>query len=181
MFFYNITIKYILATHSLSHSTFNKEVTLWFLLRGEVKVEASLKSVEAELARGEVSPGCLGGGLLEVKGRLSLLDRLSEGRLDRLSGDKGGRGGRGKVRGLLVGSVKGVHKGVDSITVGTGWNMTGIGNNSLGSKVGSVLVESEVSVCGVVGVDEGVGVRLCSRLERLSLIVIIVGLLNNRS
>merc|ERR1740131_782651 len=32
-----------------------------------------------------------------------------------------------------------------------------------------------------MGVDEGVGVRLWCRLERLSLIVVIVGLLNNRS
>merc|ERR1719347_2157631 len=32
-----------------------------------------------------------------------------------------------------------------------------------------------------MGVDEGVGIRLCSRLERFSLVVVIVGLLNNRS
>ena len=57
--------------------------------------------------------------------------------------------------------------------------MASIGHNTLGSKVGSILVESEVPVCGVMGVDEGVGILLDS-LDRLSLIVVIVRLLDYR-
>jgi len=145
------------------------------LLGGEVKVESSLEPVEAELAGREVPPGGLSHHLLlllEVEGRLDPLDRL-------LGGPEGGRGSGGEVGGLLVGLVEGVHKGVDSSTVGTGGNMSSIGSNSLGSKVGSVLVEPEVPVCGVMGVDEGVGIPLDS-LDRFSLIVVIVWLLDYR-
>jgi len=99
---------------------------------------------------------------LDLEGWLGGLDggRLSDGL-------RSGGGGSepslmsGKESGLLVRGVEGVHKGVDSGTIGTGRDaevLCGGGGGRLGSEVGSVGVESEVAVGWVVGVDEWVEV-----------------------
>lgn len=73
---------------------------------------------------------------------------------------------------LLVRSIKGVDEGVDSSAIGTVWHQRSTGGSllSLGSKGGSVLVEAEVTVSGVMGVDKGVEVGV----SRLIVIIIIV-------
>ena len=122
------------------------------LLRGKVKVEAGLKSVKVELARGEEPPGGGGGG----PGK--------EGGLDGLLG-LGLGAGTGQVTGqktsLVVGVVEGVDEGVDAGAVGAVGHGGGgplAGGVVLGGEVGAVGVEPEVAVGGVVGVDEGVEV-----------------------
>ena len=62
---------------------------------------------------------------------------------------------------LLVAGVEWVDEGVDSGTVGAVWNSEVVGlswSNLLRGELGSVGVESEVTVSGVVGVDEWVEV-----------------------
>ena len=60
----------------------------------------------------------------------------------------------------LVGSVEGVHKGVNTGAVSAGRNskVLDLGGGLLGSEVGTVGVEPEVTVGRVMGVDEGVEV-----------------------
>ena len=63
--------------------------------------------------------------------------------------------------GLLVRGVEGVDEGVNSSTVGTGRDTEVLGSGGgggLGGEVGSVGVESKVTVGWVVGVDEWVEV-----------------------
>jgi len=66
----------------------------------------------------------------------------------------------GEKSGLLVRGVEWVHEGVNSSTVSTGRDaeVLGGGGGGLGGEVGTVGVESEVTVGWVVGVDEGVEV-----------------------
>ena len=60
----------------------------------------------------------------------------------------------------LVGSVEGVHEGVDAgaVSAGRDTEVLDLGSGLLGSEVGAVSVESEVTVGRVMGVDEGVEV-----------------------
>lgn len=60
----------------------------------------------------------------------------------------------------LVRSVEGVHEGVNTGAVGAGRNskVLDLGGGLLGSEVGTVGVEPEVTVGRVMGVDEGVEV-----------------------
>lgn len=125
-------------------------------MRFKVKVEASLKSVELQLARRKLAGGRSGGGSPKVQGRLLHI----EGRLGRLLRNETSLVSSQKAS---MGSVEGVDKGVDSSTVSTIRHQTGSmgssGNSaSLGLEVGSISVESKVTVGRVMGVDEGVSV-----------------------
>jgi len=97
---------------------------------------------------------------LDLESWLSSLDR--GGLSDWLSSGGGSEPGlvSGEKSGLLVGGVEWVHEGVNSGTVGTGRDaeVLGGGGGGLGREVGSVGVESEVTVGWVVGVDEWVEV-----------------------
>ena len=75
--------------------------------------------------------------------------------------------------GLVVGSVKGIDERINSGTVSAVGDKVGVqvrSGSTLGGKLGSVDVESEVTVGGVVRVDEGVEVGV------LDLIVVITDL-----
>lgn len=125
-------------------------------MRFKVKVEASLKSVELQLARRKLAGSRSGGGSPEVQGRLLHI----EGRLGRLLRNETSLVSSQKAS---MGSVEGVDKGVDSSTVSTIRHQTGSmgssGNSaSLGLEVSSISVESKVTVGRVMGVDEGVSV-----------------------
>lgn len=127
-------------------------------MRFKVKVEASLKSVELQLARRKLAGSRSGGGSPEVQGRLLHI----EGRLGRLLRNETSLVSSQKAS---MGSVEGVDKGVDSSTVSTIRHQTGSmgssGNSaSLGLEVSSVSVESKVTVGRVMGVDEGVSVGI---------------------
>ena len=62
---------------------------------------------------------------------------------------------------LLVGTVKGVDKRVQAFASGAVRNvLASKDTGNLRGKLGSVLVESKVAVSGVMGVDEGVEVRV---------------------
>jgi len=66
----------------------------------------------------------------------------------------------GKESSVLVRSVEGVDEGVDTGAVSTGRHASQLGSNGVvGGKLGGVGVELEVSVSGVMGVDEGVEVE----------------------
>ena len=80
----------------------------------------------------------------------------------------------GKQTSLLVRSIKRVDEWVDTSTVCTGGNT--IGESSVTSKVGSVPVELEVTMSGVVRVDEWVEVRINWCIN-----IVIVNRLGNRS
>jgi len=124
------------------------------LLGGKVKVESSLESVEVKLTGREKSSGGGGSG-----GEGELVD----GRLDGLLGSTDRllytSQVTGKQTSVLVGGVEWVDEGVDTRAVSTGRHAGELGSDGVvGGKLGSVSVELEVSVGGVVGVDEGVEV-----------------------
>jgi len=64
----------------------------------------------------------------------------------------------GKKTSLLVGGVEWVDEGVDPGAVSTGRNSEVASGSGLGGKLGSVGVESKVTVGWVMGVDEWVKV-----------------------
>jgi len=126
------------------------------LLGGKVKVESSLESVEVKLTGREKSSGGGGSG-----GEGELVD----GRLDGLLGSTDRllytSQVTGKQTSVLVGGVEWVDEGVDTRAVSTGRHAGELGSDGVvGGKLGSVSVELEVSVGGVVGVNEGVEVRV---------------------
>jgi len=79
-----------------------------------------------------------------------------------------------------VRSIEGVDEWVDSGAVGTSWNtvdkVSGVGIVVLWGKVGSISVELEVTVSGVVRVDEWVEVRINWCIN-----IVVVNCLNDRS
>ena len=140
-----------------------------------VKSVTHLETVKLELSRGE-KPGSVCGGGLPQNWELLLNWGLSLnwGLLLNWSLLWPGRWGSstnvlscseislsGKKSGLCVAGIEGVDEGINSGTIGTVWNKSGILGVSWGSsggKVGTIAVEGEVAVGGVVGVDEGVEV-----------------------
>jgi hypothetical protein len=133
------------------------------LLRRKVKVESILKSVEVKLTRREEPSGGLGGGKVERSGRLL-------GSKSGLLGSSGLLADTGKKTSLMAG-IKGVDKGVDTGTVSAvRYTSQLVGHRGLGVELGSVHVELEVSVGGIVGVDEGVEVGVSGSVN-----VVIVG------
>jgi len=147
-------------------------------LGGEVKIESSLEPVEAQLAGREEPPGSLS-CWLEVESWLHLLDRSTSRLLGPGLELEGSLGRSNKLLGLLVGGIKGVHKGVDTSTVSTVGDVGRVGEGSLGSKFGSILVETEVTVCLVKRVDEGVSIG--SKGLIVIEVIVIVNLLLDRS
>merc|ERR1719360_142375 len=132
--------------------------SLIFLLGREIKVESGLESVEVKLTRGEEPPGGRGGG--EGESGSGLLGSKS-GLLGSSGGSAGSLLGTSKVTGqetaVLVASIEGIDEGVDSSAVGTVGDASDLaGNGVVGGELGSVGVELEISVGGVMGVDEGV-------------------------
>jgi len=145
------------------------------LLGGEVKVESGLESVELQVAGREESRGL--GSPEEV---------LLDGNLSDRGRSGGGPGGRGdgteaslvtSEKSGLVRSVEGVHEGVDTGAVSAGRNseVLDLSGGLLRSEVGTVGVESEVTVSRVMGVDEGVEVGVHGLVG-----VVIVNSLGNR-
>jgi hypothetical protein len=143
-------------------------------LGGEVKIESSLEPVEVQLAGREEPPGSLS-CWLEVESWLHLLDRSTSRLLGSGLELEGSLGRSNKLLRLLVGGIKGVHKGVDTSTVSTVGDMGRVGEGSLGSEFGSILVETEVTVGWVMWVDERVGI-LSNRL--IVIVIIVKGLLD---
>merc|ERR1719223_2038839 len=131
---------------------------LIFLLGREIKVESSLESVQVKLTRGKKPPGGRGGGEGESGSRLL---GSKSGLLGSSRGSAGSLLGTSEVTGqetaVLVASIEGIDEGVDSSAVGTVGDTSDLaGNGVVGGELGSVGVELEVSVGGVMGVDEGV-------------------------
>ena len=81
-----------------------------------------------------------------------------------------------KETSLLVRSIKWVDEWVDTSTVSTWGNTVGKSIDMVASKVGSVPVELEVTVSGVMRVDEWVEVRINWCIN-----IVIVNSLSNRS
>ena len=81
-----------------------------------------------------------------------------------------------KETSLLVRSIKWVDEWVDTSTVSTWGNTVGKSIDMVTSKVGSVPVELEVTVSGVMRVDEWVEVRINWCIN-----IVIVNSLSNRS
>ena len=168
-------------THSQPSQDNNRSSQTNRLLGGEVKVESCLESVELKVAWWEESWS--GGGGLD-----KLLDWLSDWHLSSLNWlswllSSEASLVTGQKTSLLVRGVKWVDEGVDSGTVSTGRNSKVLGGDwgRLGGKVGSIGVESEVTVGWVMWVDEWVEVGV----DWLINIVVINGLgnwcsLNNR-
>merc|ERR1719276_469336 len=107
---------------------------------------------------GEEPPGGRGGG--EGESGSGLLGSKS-GLLGSSGGSAGSLLGTSEVTGqetaILVASIEGIDEGVDSSAVGTVGDASDLaGNGVIGGELGSVGVELEVSVGGVMGVDEGV-------------------------
>merc|ERR1719360_229139 len=151
---------------------------LIFLLGREIKVESGLESVEVKLTRGEEPPGGRGGG--EGESGSGLLGSKS-GLLGSSGGSAGSLLGTSEVSGqetaVLVASIEGIDKGVDSSAVGTVGDASDLaGNGVVGGELGSVGVELEVSVCGVMGVDEGVKIGVDGGIS----IVVVSECLNGR-
>ena len=62
---------------------------------------------------------------------------------------------------VLVRSIKGVNKRVQSFASSAWWDIGSVKNSgNLWSKVSAILVEGKVTVSGIVWVDEGVEVRV---------------------
>jgi len=140
------------------------------LLRRKVKVESILKSVEVKLTRREEPSGGLGGGKVERSGRLLGSKSGLLGSKSGLLGSSGLLADTGKKTSLMAG-IKGVDKGVDTGTVSAvRYTSQLVGHRGLGVELGSVHVELEVSVGGIVGVDEGVEVGVSGSVN-----VVIVG------
>jgi len=130
------------------------------LLRAEVKVESCLESVELEVTGREKSWSSGGGSHVEGWLDWSLNWGLSDGSSCWLGSELNSGLVSGEETSLLVGSIEWVDEGVDSGAVGTGRNseVAGGSGSGLGGKLGSVGVESEVTVGWVMGVDEWVEV-----------------------
>lgn len=128
------------------------------LLRAEVKVEACLESVELEVTGREKSWSSGGGSHVEGWLDWSLNRGLSDGSGSWLGSELNSGLVSGKETSLLVGSVEWVDEGVDSGAVSTGRNSEVASGSGLGGKLGSVGVESKVTVGWVMGVDEWVEV-----------------------
>jgi len=180
----------MLTARSVKHLTRTRGfcLTSSLLLGGEVKVESGLKPVKLELAgREEVSwRWCC----LESESLLDWLSWLLEVRLLNWSLTSRGRSSEllstslvtSEQTSLLVRSIIWVDEWVDSSTVSAGRNTVdkvsciGIVVVVVGGKVGSVSVEIEVTVSGVMGVDEWVKVGI-----NWLIIIVIVNWLCNRS
>jgi len=163
------------VTHSQPSQDNNRSSQTYRLLGGEVKVESCLESVELKVAWWEESWS--GGGGLD-----KLLDwNLSDWHLSSLNWlswllSSEASLVTGQKTSLLVRGVKWVDEGVDSGTVSTGRNSKVLSSDwgRFGGKVGSVGVESEVTVGWVMGVDEWVEVGVNGLIG----IVVVNGLSN---
>ena len=131
----------------------------------KIKVESSFESIDFDLA-GEFLD------ILEWSGG----DGTGNQRSDGLNGlSTGSRDGprdetslvTGKDSALLMGSIKRVDKRVDSSTISAIWYSgsiklgrlgLGLGSRIFGLKFGSILIESKITMGGVMGVNEGVKV-----------------------
>ena len=141
----------------------------------EIKVESGFETVELELTGGEepsggVSHGGEGPGRLLLLAESRLLLLLRNLLLDGAGSGAGAGNSRlglaetGKVtreQTTRVGLVEGIDEGVDALAAGTVRDQGKLlGEGVLRVELDGVLVELEVPVGGVVGVDEGVDVSL---------------------
>jgi len=171
----------MLTARTVKHN--NKNSHPRHLLGGEVKVESRLKSVKFELTRWEKVPWSR--GAVDSKRLLDRLSRLLEGRL--LNWSWASRGGCSELlniglvtceqTSLLVRGIKGVDERVDSSAISTsGDTVYKVSVVVLGSKVSSISIELEVTVSGVMRVDEWVVIGVNWLIS-----IVIVNCLNYRS
>jgi len=158
----------MLTARSVKHLTRGVLFTFSRLLGREVKVESRLKSVELELTWRKEVPWRWSG--LKRESLLSWLSWLLEARLLNTGLVTS------EQTSLLVRSIKGVDERINSSTVSTGRDTVHKVVAIVGSKVGSISVELEVTVSRVVRVDEWVEVRINWCIN-----IVIVNWLCNRS